>query len=320
MELIAHAGMALLAGVHLALVGQGTFGPLMALHLRLRGGRDGWDESQLLAARLVRVSLHAFWGVVLTGLLMLGLYFRPGSSAEQLHPILQGLKVLPHRRLAFGVAELVFTLLCLELALWGWRRWRPGWIYLLLVLAATNLLWHFPPLFTAMVVAAGRPELWGQELSYRDTLALFAEGETVARALHALLAAWIAAAGIGAWLLLPWIKTEEEPSGEDRQTASATARRIALSWGRLGLAAGLLQIPVGVWLLMVLPEDTQRALMSGNWAATGAWLAGLVVALGLWHTQAAWALGQVNRATLQRCLFLLGLVVWLMLLADHLNR
>ena len=320
MELLAQAGMALLASVHLVLVGQGTFGPLLALHLHLRGNRESWNEALEVSARIVRISVHAFWGVVLTGLLMLGLYFRPGSSAEQLHPILEGLKVLPHRRLAFGVVELLFTLLCLELALWGWRRWRAGWLYLLLVLGATNLLWHFPPLFTAMVVAAGRPELWGQELSYQETLALFAQGETVARVLHALLAALIAAVAVSSWLLLPRPKEQGSQIAGDGEEMPPAAKRIAVAWGRLGLVAGLLQIPVGVWLLMVLPEQTQRALMSGNWAATGTWLAGLVVALPLWHTQAAWALGEVNRATLKRCLFLLGLVVWLMLLADHLCR
>jgi len=125
MELIASSGMALLASLHLALVGQATFGPLLALHVRWRGSRGQWSQAPELAARIARVSVHAFWGVVLTGLVMLGLYFRPGSTAETLHPILQGLKVLPHRRLAFGVAELVFTWACLEVALWGWNWRRP---------------------------------------------------------------------------------------------------------------------------------------------------------------------------------------------------
>ena len=320
MELLASGGMALLASLHLALVGQATFGPLLALHLRWRGSRHAGLPAQELAARITRVSVHAFWGVVLTGVLMLGLYFRPGSSAESLHPILQGLKVLPHRRLVFGVIELAFTWACLELALWGWRRWRAGWVYLLLVLAATNLLWHFPVLFTAMRVAAGRPELWGRELSYHETLALFAQAETLARVFHSLAGALVAAAAISTWLLLP-PRCESADAGElPAQSETPPAYRFSLSWGRMALAAGLLQLPLGVWLLMVLPEASQRGLMGGQLAATAAWGTGLVLALPLWHVQATWALGQVNRPTLRRCLFLLGVVMWLMLLADHLNR
>ena len=244
--------LSLVSALHLACVLFAAAAPCYALWLEWQGAR----QNDLLANRLGRsLALGAIYalliGMTLGGLSLLVLYLA-GQT-----PYFEGLAIIPLRRIWFSAAELVVYLAGMTAYVVWWQT-MPRWLHrFLAVFSATHLLYHFPPLFSAVAVASTRPPLWGQTLEYTETLSLFGAQETLARTLHAVLASFAIAGVALVWLAqrrLPPAPTSEAPNSDDSDAMASSA---AASWirrgGKAALLFTLLQIPMGIWLIFAMP-------------------------------------------------------------------
>jgi hypothetical protein len=129
----------------------------------------------------------------------------------------------------------------------------------------------------------------------------------LARVIHVLLASF-AVTGLS----LGWI-------GAARiQEESAQPNGVAKLGGQIALYASLLQVPVGVWVLLALPEaQAQRIMTTGAAFVFGI---AVVAALGLMHQLAMVALGDVSRRRLTLATLLMALAVVLMTATLQLAR
>lgn len=291
----------LVLAAHLLAMNVATAGPLVCLWLKRREVRLADAEAGRLGVFLAWWSIHALLigmalGAVATGLLWL-------SGEER---FFQALAIVPRRRLWFGAVELIFFLALMSWYAWAWRSVRRStlWHPTLAILAATDLIYHFPPLFAVLAVLQGRPALPTEELSYAGFLALMYAPETLARLLHFLLAS---IAVTGALILIVVYRQGKEPLSE---------RWIAWS-GRLALAPSLLQLLAGVYLLFKLPASQQQRLMGGDWLATGLFATSGVAAFALLHSLSALALGETSRREIARSVWLMAFVVLAMTAARH---
>jgi hypothetical protein len=237
------------------------------------------------------------------GLLAAGLPWLAGDER-----FFQALAIVPQRRLWFGLIELVFFLALMLWYAWAWPRVRRRslWHPALALLAATDLIYHFPPLFAAITVLQERSSLPAEELTYSGFLAVMGASETLARVLHFLLTSLVVT---GSLILLYAIRRQ-------RQDAEAAAR--CLLWGsRLALVPAALQLLAGAYLLLSLPPGKQQHLMGGDWLATGLLAASVVAVFALLHNLSTLALGQSSRRDVLRSLGLTLFIVLAMTAARH---
>ena len=109
---------------------------------------------------------------------------------------------VPAARWWFVGAELVFYFACMFGCVLAWRRFdRRPWVRQLLALAAgTNLLYHFPALFTVIAIVFEQREIAYGTLDHHTYLQVLLTGNALARVVHVLLASF-AVTG----LALSWI-------------------------------------------------------------------------------------------------------------------
>jgi hypothetical protein len=284
---------------HLPTMGAAAVGPLAAVGLEWRAARTGDAATETVARRLAAVCLLLFVaGMALGGCVVLLLWAERGP--EYFDPFWR----IPMRRWLFGIGELIFSLVCLAAywGLWGRLRRRRAWHRWLAVLGATNLLYHFPPLFAAVAVLRQREPTGTAAVDY---LALLRDEEVLARTAHHLLAAAVAA---GVCVLLV-----ADRAARSTATRSPSAARLG---GWLVVAAGLLQVPAGLVLLAWSSPAARQRLLGGDlWAAL--WLvAGLLASLALLHYGAAAAFSGES-ASARRCAGLLMVVVLAMVAATR---
>jgi hypothetical protein len=272
-----------------------------------QGTRRGDLEASLLARRLAAWSIGLLGiGAALGALILASLWW--GDRRE----IFSAAPLLPPRKLEYAAVELLFSLLCMAAYLALGNRaiecggWRRVVHHLLAFAAATNLIYHFPPLFLALR-RLGDADAAMVQAQFRSLI--FAP-PIASMWLHHTLAGF---AGAGVWTM--FVSRSTRRSGE----AGQPARTTGVSWGaRIALVATLFQIPVGLWVLAALPE--QDALLGGDAITTGLLAAGIAVALALMHHLAAASLGQVEHSAPQRCLALLLAVMLLMNAANYRAR
>jgi hypothetical protein len=287
--------------LHLAAVGIAGFGPLAALALQARRGEGGERTPSALGRRLVGHSMAALGIGMVLGAAVLGLSCGLYSTA-----FLDTFRAVPPSRLWFGAGELAFYFVCLVpwWALWG----RPGtryWGWFCALLATTNLLYHFPPLFSALAALEGRPHLATQGSSFAS---LFLDAEVLARTIHHLLAGLVAT---GLWVM--WVASRSEGPGsylEERRPEEG--RRAVAFAARVALAAALSAMPAGVYLLVCLPASHRDRLLGGDPFSTVLVGGSIVAGLGLLHQLAAAAFGAAEPPEIRRAFGLLGLTVLLM--------
>lgn len=293
--------IALLCG-HLLAVNLAAAGPLVSLVLEWAALRRGLPAADDVARRVAGGALVAFLLGTTVGGAMLGLlWMRDGD------PFVAAMLRFSQAKLWFAAAELVFYAVCQAIYVWMWPRvWRKSFAgrtthRLLAVLAATNLLYHFPPMMVVIAdVATGQLDAPAviDAAAYRP---LAFSPAVISRSLHHILAA-VALAGLYG-VVVAW------RGGRTATTETAHVRAAAWS-GRMALAATLLQIPVGIWVLLTL--DNSRAVMGGDWAVTVVFIAAIVAALGLMHHLAALAFGDVHGKSVRAAVALYLLVVALM--------
>ena len=280
--------------LHLAAVHAASTLPLVCCLMMWRAARRGDADESNLGKRLAGWSIGLLAIGVALGMLILGILWHVGRRE-----IFTAAQYLPPHKLEFAVIELVFSVACIAgyIAIWnsafhggGWRRIAH---HLLAIAAATNLIYHFPPLFLAL----RRLTTISGPLAQPQFRALIFEPRILSMWLHHTLAGFAAA---GVWTMV--VARRQNPSG--------------IAWGaRIALVATLVQIPIGLWVLLALPEND--ALLGGDAITTGLLAAGIAVALGLLHNLAAAAIGETNRATVWRCAALLLTVMLLMSAANH---
>jgi hypothetical protein len=93
---------------------------------------------------------------------------------------------------------------------------------------------------------------------------------------------------------------------------------LAVSGGRIALAATLLQIPVGLWVLSALPQ--QSLLLGSDAVATLLFGGSVLGSLALLHQLAIWSLGDISRRRVWLSTALLCAVVLLMTGALNASR
>jgi len=289
----------LLLALHLLCVNAASGGPLVAAWLDWRAARG--DDAAALAAKFL--ARHALLGLLLGAIL--------GVTIGWLlwNPAYQSLWTGPLRYKAAGAGiEFAFSFVLL-LAWWLWlpakgggRRLSAALRGVMAMLATTNLLYHFPVLFSVAARLYDRGQVAGETIRGASFRELAAFGETPPLALHVTLSSLAVAGVLLLGLALRWRR-----SGE-----AAGADRIALWGGRWALAATLAQLPVGLWTLAVLPTGPQTQIMGASPIGILLFVGSLAAALWLMSELGYVALGETSRPNLLRAMAALLITIFLM--------
>ena len=219
---------------------------------------------------------------------------------------------IPTERYWFGLAELGFYFACVcgMIALCRRPMVRRGRFLLFTFLglaAGSNLAYHFPPLFTILSVLTTRRDLVERALSFTE---LLAQREILARVAHHELAAFI----VGG------VALSAQALAHAKAGAAESARRLATWGGRIAVAAAMLQMASGIWVLVAMAPGSQARLLGGDLTATS--LLGLSVLAAILHLQrlSSLALGDFRRREIVAAMFLLTMVVVFMVATRQINR
>ncbi|MEX0867863.1 MAG: hypothetical protein WD030_10935 [Pirellulales bacterium] len=300
--------LVLALAAHLVCVNVAATAPLIAIYLDRRGRRKPDPLARELGYALGR---YAWWGIgvggglgIVCGLLMAGLPYARWFAA---------LGRIPDYRLHWLAAELVVYLLLLLPFTWRgrWHDSLPWLRYLCGVLAATNLLYHFPPMFAILSVISSDPAWIDVTIDRRQFHRLMLDPAIVSRTLHHWFAATATIGMLTAWLA--W-----RSRGGESQAASAT-KLVRIGAG-VALVATLMQIPTGLWFLLTYPPAAQGSFLGGDLAATGLLGVSVVLSVGLLHHLAMITLGDVRRTPLIVATALLLTIIVCMSAALHRGR
>jgi hypothetical protein len=282
----------ILLASHLLAMNVASAGPLVCVWLRSRGRRGG-EAADGVGRRLAAWSLWGLIAGIVIGAILTGI-----AWADTNQSYWNALRRFEPQTFVFALAELAFTAACLAayLALWNHWRGRP-WLHgLLAVLAATNLLYHFPPLMIVLGQLSARPELTDAAIITRSVYRhLMVRPEVLANVLHFALAS-VAVTGLFVMHLALKANDGELISGG--------------AW--VALVASLAQLGVGMWVLMQLPLTARNSLVGDDWLASGLFVWSIAAALGLMHALSAVAMGETSHATVWRSTLLMLAVIVLM--------
>jgi hypothetical protein len=297
-ELLAGIGMTLLLALHLLSVNVASGGPIITAWLDWRATR-GSEVAAQAASYLARASLFGLLLGAALGLLVGWLKWDSTYQALWLGPLSYKMK--------WAIVEAVFSLILMV----GWLAWLPRhgggnkkamWCRAVIaVLAATNLLYHFPMLFSVAAQLQEAGETTGPVLGGRAFRGLV-HVDTIALEVHVALAS-VAVAGV----VLVGLASRLLRHGEI-ENAAAVAR-----WaGRWALIPSLVQLPVGLWMLSALPPQQQAALMGNSTIGIMLFAAAIGTALWLLNELAKLAMGEIGRLLLMRTVAAMLFTVTLM--------
>ena len=291
----------LLLSAHLMCMNVSSAGPLLCVWL---ARRNAHQASAKLAKSL---SLWTVWlllaGIVLGLALGLGAMWRGDRSLVDVLPFFK-------HKIAWGIVELSCSLGWMT-GYWAWLRWRPptgrATRYAhagLAVLSATNLLYHFPILLTVMSRCASGEIAVDEHVNAAMFRALAWQPNVMAHAVHF----WLASIAVSGVFLFWLVRKEEE------------AESFLVLGARVALVATALQLPVGLWLLFVTPQEAQTRLVGGDALTSGLFVVSLFCAFYLLQNLASIAFGEVSERLLKRSAALLIVTVVLMSGTLHLIR
>ena len=288
-----------LLSVHLLAMNLASAGPLFAIWLwGMDKNRD--SQRQQTGLRLIWLSIGALLLGAVLGYVQWLLLRQSGWAAA--------IAKLPTRALWFGLLELLFSLLCMVGCVWCWRANKSRrWLHAFLaVLTGSNLLYHFPPLMTVLSRVSRDPSWARAEVLDRATLlSLMKRPEVLALTSHFLLAS-IAVAAVTVLGL-------QSRAAADKAT-SPEARRIQRGSAWWAFAATLGQVPVGVWLISVLPQDEISSMMGESMIASLGLIGGLLLTFVFLQRLLTIAIGEVQQQDLRKTVWILLLLVFVMTL------
>jgi hypothetical protein len=251
---------------------------------------------------------------------------------EEYHAVLH----LFPSKIFFGAWELIFSLALVAATCVMWRRAQSSKLarrlrMLFLLLAGTNLLYHFPFLFT--IISRYRSSVFLQRVEVDASMfrRLMMEDSVMPQAVHFGLASFavvgFALIGFALWSERrsgeegPHTAKPEDLKSPDRDENNevervsdigADAQRI-VAWGvRLALGATLCQIPVGIWLVVKLSSAAQQRVLGADLVATGLLGISIMLSLGLMHHLAALAFGPPRKKNMIVAMAMLAVLITMM--------
>ena len=202
--------------------------------------------------------------------------------------------VLPRfsHKITWGIGELVFYMACMLLFLYLQSRdfrGSRGIQAALAVLASTNLLYHFPPLFSVMSLAADAPDSISAHVNASEFRSLMMRGHVAAFSVHFGLASF-AVTGIE---LLHRCASRISSANLEAEEAEQY-QRIGRTSALVALVVTGIQMLVGVWLMTRMSALTQHQILGGDAASTGLFGASILATFWLLHLLAGIVFGNVN--------------------------
>lgn len=298
---------------HLMMVNLAMTGPLYAVWLERRGRRRSDPMPFQAGEKIAKASWHALMGAMVVGIAAALILHIPGEEW------FQELMLMPRGRVHAGVAELLFSLVLMVIyaKLWKSKCLQPVWVTQppkkwqlwghrsLAILAATNLMYHFPTFF--VIFSKFRDEGKLQPgLTSVDYRSMILDPEVMARSTHYLLAS-IAMSGVVVMLLA--LKEYKERDGDDE---TAPPQRVAIIAARSALVATILQLPVGFWVFVKVPARDRQQLMGDDMLAGALMLGGILSAVMILHALASVALGEADRSRIRASALWMLLTIVLM--------
>jgi hypothetical protein len=303
--------------LHLVCVNLATGGPLLALGLYRRALRRDDAAADATGRRLLRASLHGLYAGLGFGALSAWLWW-------QSHPreLASGFNALPFSKFGFGALEFVFSAACFEIWLRLWRRRSPRvrLTWFIGFLGVTNTVYHFPTLFSILSVLTTRSLPEGTTVRF---VSMLADIEVLSRVFHFLLAS-LAVAGA----TLCALATTRTPTKDAAAVAAANSpespadpyRSLQFRGALWALATTLLQWPVGVAVLLLLPATARDDLLGDQWAATMLFGLSMLSVLMLMHRTAAAVMDRPSPRVVRSILLWLGTTIVLMTAVRHFAR
>jgi hypothetical protein len=287
----------LILALHLLAANVAAAGPLIAAWMAGRG-----PEGVVASRRLVAWALAA---LVVSGILGAGMLLAPSDDLRM------AVARFPASAWWYAGGELVFSSLCLAglwLVLRSERR-RPLLTWMLAIVSASNLLYHFPPLM-AVIGRVATDAAWADEpiMTRRILVRLSLRPEIMSLWIHFVVAS-LAVAAVAAIALVRWPRSG---AVSDEALADVECARLTRRLAGIALAASAVQLPVGGWLLAASDTRMRDALVGGDLTATGCFVAGVLATISLLQSLAALAMGDTTSSMRRRTLWLTLAVVVLM--------
>lgn len=219
--------------------------------------------------------------------------------------------VLPRfeRKIYWGLAELVVYLAALGLYLRLLPSAKPArrtvwWTSIFLAFAAaTNLLYHFPPLFGVMVMVSHAPEMASESITVDEFRRLMMTGKVMSLTVHF----WLASLALGAIFAAHFV-LRSLPNQPLTKSISAFVR-----WtSGIALATTAVQILVGTWVLVQIGPVAQNRLLGGDWIATTLLAAALLMVFALLQRLAELSFSPPDKGKTRQALLWMILVILLM--------
>jgi len=287
--------------LHLIAVDAAAVLPLFCVVIAYFSRRGGSPTLSDVGRRLAGWSVGLLLIGAVLGLLAAGLLAVAGEER-----FFAGFERIPPSRIGFGIAEFAFSLVTMFAYRQLWtRRWFPFWAHSLLAVAAsTNLLYHFPVLFTVIATAGTTIELPKTASGHVDVVRVMLVPENVARLAHHGVAALVVAGVMAMWIVR-------------RGEGNEPALKVVVWSARVALMAAVLQVLLGGYLLLQVPASIRDQLLGRDLVAAAAFAASVLAAILLMHWLATAAGGETTHGHVARCLLLTVLVMLLMAAVRH---
>ena len=292
----------LVLSVHLVAMNLAGAGPLFGIWLGRRGESNDpvWDR---LGQKVAWLSFWAFLLGMITG----GgqMFFAPSDG------LWEALARFPNRGLWIAAAELLFSLVCLALyaGYWTTLRKHRWWHATLALLSSSNLLYHFPPLMSVIGKLANDPT-WAETpvLDRAALLPLMGRAEIVALSVHFVLASLAVSAVAVLWLSSKSKEASKSKRDDWEKTTLPLVRRAA--W--VALLTSAVQLPVGFWLLVSLPQTIRTSMMGDSAIASLAFVGAMLLTFVLFQRLLTVAIGTIESGDLRMVGWVLATLVLLM--------
>ena len=282
-----------LLAIHLVLLNISCSAPLICIALERKFNRQVCCDADRLGRKLAIESVVCLVWAAGFGIVLGGLNWIDSDS-----DFANALSFF-WNRIWWGVWELLFFVACMWIYIRMWKA-SNSIAYRILhrfiaVLAATNLLYHFPILFTAI---ANHRSLEFEEAA---TSSQFRQVAFRADVLILALHFGIASFAVGGLRLIQLANGISDAKSQEHFVKKGA---------RLALFCTALQFVVGFWLLAVVPNS--RQLLGENEIATSCFFVAILLSFWLLNQLVFVSFGQVERHQIRNSFIAMGLVIFLM--------